>query len=211
MNITFGSRDLNLLGASCQLFGRLAKLCVQALRSCEDDGGSVSDESAVAITLYLGLLVKGLPRVVTCLTSTPLFPVHSCSLRRASLASKGVAWEAFFLTVRAIPSSSSRSNLHASRGGPCKRHPPPPSFLKQSFARRSWPWRCGKMTLCAKPLMACIDNTSARDVRGLARNCVAVAHETVFHGRVLIAFISAVHTGPEPFKLLGRAVTYLDG
>ena len=49
-----------MLYAGGQLFGRLAKLCVQALRSCEA-GGLVSDEAAEAISLYLDLLVKGPP------------------------------------------------------------------------------------------------------------------------------------------------------
>ena len=56
-----------------QLFGRLAKLCVQALRSCEVSGGLVSDDAADAISLSLDLLVKGPPRLVTRVTAHPMY------------------------------------------------------------------------------------------------------------------------------------------
>ena len=62
-----------MLYAAGQLFGRLTKLCVQALRSCEVSGGLVSDKAAEAISLCLDLLVKGPPRLMTRVTAHPMY------------------------------------------------------------------------------------------------------------------------------------------
>ena len=59
-----------------QLFGRLAKLCVQALRSCEAMGGLVTDEAAEAISLCLDLLVKRAPQAGDSGDGAAAFPFH---------------------------------------------------------------------------------------------------------------------------------------
>ena len=62
-----------MLFAGGQLFGRLAKLCVQALRSCEENGGEVTKDAGEAISLYLDLLEKGPARLINRLTAQPLY------------------------------------------------------------------------------------------------------------------------------------------
>ena len=91
-----------MLYAGGQLFGRLAKLCVQALRSCEVSGGLVSDEAAEAISLYLDLLVKGPPRLVTRVTAHPMYSSLTL-LMKGSQARRGVVWRECFWTYMGSP------------------------------------------------------------------------------------------------------------
>ena len=165
-----------MLYAGGQLFGRLAKLCVQALRSCKVAGGLVSEEAAEAIALYLDLLVKGPPRIVSNVTSKPVylftdaayegFPgSQRCGMGGILFDSSGRPLKYFSLEL----ARSQRESLGEGRAS---------TIIFEAELRAAilamvlW-----KGELCGRPVVCYVDNNSARDVliSGVARNRVAVA------------------------------------
>ena len=90
-----------MLFAGGQLFGRLGRTCVKALKDLESsDTGEVTKACASALSLFAELLKSGPPRVVTAISDRPLFiytdaayepvgPGNRCGLGGVLLGSDG--------------------------------------------------------------------------------------------------------------------------
>ena len=78
-----------MLFAGGQLFGRVGRACIKALRQCESHpGGQVDDRSAEAFTHFRRILQEGLPRTIKRLSSAPVFLFTDAAYDRDSKSSR---------------------------------------------------------------------------------------------------------------------------
>ena len=152
-----------MLYAGGQLFGRLAKLCVQALRSCEAAGGLVSEEAAqelcpkslpsLCIFSLMRRTIEGLPGSQRCGMGGILFDSSSRPLKYFSLELTRTQRE-------------SLGEGHASS-----------SIFEAELCAAILAMVLWREELCGRSVVCYVDNNSARDVliSGVARNRVAMA------------------------------------
>ena len=198
-----------MLYAGGQLFGRLAKLCVQALRSCELSGGLLSDEAAEAISLYLDLLVKGPPRLVSRMTACPMYLFTDAAYEgqpgseRCGLG--GVLLDAHGKPLKFFSLELTRDQRRRLGEGHTSSIIFEAELCAAILAMVVW-----RDSLCGCPVVAYIDNNSARDVLigGAARNRVGVALTKLYLTVVRYGLHqgSGVHLGSVSF----RSGLYLD-
>ena len=165
-----------MLYAGGQLFGRLAKLCVQALRSCESADGVVSDDAAEAISLYLDLLVKGPPRLVSRVTAEPLYVFTDASYEGLPGAERcgmgGILFDSVGQPLKFFSLELSRPQRVILGEGRASTIIFEAELCAAILAMVLW-----KVELHGRPVVFYVDNNSSRDVliSGMARNKVAIA------------------------------------
>ena len=161
-----------VLFAGGQLFGRLGRTCVKALKDVESsDIGEVSRSCASAISLFAELLRSGPPRVVNAISDRPLFiytdaayePVGSgnrCGLGGVLLGSDGVPLSFFSMELdkrqgEVLGEGASRTIIFEAE------------LTAVLVALVLW-----QRLLKSRPLVCCVDNNATRDVliKGSARN-----------------------------------------
>ena len=165
-----------MLYAGGQLFGRLAKLCVQALRSCETAEGVVSEDAAEAISLYLDLLVRGPPRLVSRVTGKPLYLFTDAAYEGKPGSERcgmgGVLFDSCGQPLKFFSLELTPAQRVALGEGRASSIIFEAELCAAILAMVLW-----QADLCGRPVVFYVDNNSSRDVliSGVARNKVAIA------------------------------------
>ena len=161
-----------MLFAGGQLFGRLGRTCVKALKDLESsDTKEVSRACASALSLFAELLKSGPPRIVTAISDRSLFiytdaayepvgPGNRCGLGGVLLGSDGVP-----LSFFSVELDKRRRELLGE--GASKTIIFEAELTAVLVALVLW-----QRYVAGRPVVCCVDNNATRDVliKGSARN-----------------------------------------